>query len=76
MDMNTDSLAGLGSSKDPDYRHLGPVVFFRHTISKGQRRVQLRRGGLIVIDAVEAHAKWLHQASLVDSKAPATLRKD
>lgn len=69
MNMDADPLACLRSTKYPDDWHLGSKVLFRHAVSKGQWRVQLRRGRLVMVDTVEAHAKGLHRAGVALLKA-------
>lgn len=62
MNMYTDPLTCFGGSKDSDDRHPRPVIFLKDAIPNRQWRIQLRRDRLIMVDAVEAHAKGLHQA--------------
>lgn len=75
MNMNAYPLSSFSGTKNSDHWHSGPIVFFRHAISKGQWRVQLRRASLVMVNAVEKHAKGFHRIDVGGPKASPTSRK-
>lgn len=69
MDMNADLLASLRCTKDPDDRDFNPIILARGRIPVKQGRVEIRRGRLIMIHAIEAHLEGFHCVLLRRHKA-------
>ena len=61
MDMRAHLLAGLGRSEDTDDRDLGRWIWL--SVFMVKLRIEFRRGGLVVIDAVETDLELFHRLS-------------